>query len=152
MTPILRGLLLLHLLGAMAWMGGMAFVAFCLRPAAAETLDPPQRLPLWVATLARFLRLVAGAVVVLLISGLALLGQVGLRAAPAGWLVMTALGGIMAAVFAYVYLALFPRLRTHCRAAAWPAAAAVLNLIRRLVALNLVLGVVTVAAAVAARF
>ena len=47
-------LLFVHLAGAITWLGGMFFAYFCLRPAAVEVLDPPKRLPLWVATFARF--------------------------------------------------------------------------------------------------
>jgi uncharacterized membrane protein len=54
-------------------------------------------------------------------------------------------------VFARVYLVLYPRLRAACESAAWPAAAQALNGIRRLVALNLVLGILTVVAALWAR-
>jgi uncharacterized membrane protein len=64
---------------------------------------------------------------------------------------MLALGLVMAAVFAYVYLALFPKLRDGCATSDWPAAAQALNGIRRLVALNLVLGICTVVAAISAR-
>ena len=140
-------LLLLHLLGAIVWIGGMFFAYFCLRPAAAEVLEPPKRLPLWVSTFARFLPCAAIAVVVLLATGAAMLAETGLR----GWYVMLSLGLVMAAVFAHIYAVLYPRLRTLCTASAWPAAAQVLNGIRRLVALNLVLGVCTVVAAISAR-
>lgn len=144
-------LLFLHLLGAMAWMGGMFFAYFCLRPAAAQTLEPPARLKLWAAAFSRFLPAIAAAVLIILASGFSLMAQVGFRNAPASWHVMQALGILMAAVFAWVYGLLFPQLRRHCAASAWPDAAQILNRIRRLVALNLALGVCAVAAAVAAR-
>lgn len=146
-----QALLLVHLLGACAWIGGMFFAHFCLRPAAAEALAPAQRLPLWTATLARFLRYTAVAVVALLASGFALLLDRGFRDAPPGWHAMLALGLVMSAVFAYVWLALYPRLRTRCAAAQWPDAADALGRIRRLVTLNLALGVCVIAAAVSAR-
>jgi uncharacterized membrane protein len=149
---MLRQLLIFgHLLGAIAWIGGMFFAYFCLRPAAAEVLEPPLRLPLWTATLARFLPYTAVAVAVLLGTGTALLAEVGLRQAPAGWHVMLSLGGIMTAVFVYVTAVLYPGLRKACETAAWPAAAQALNGIRRLVALNLILGICTVIAALSAR-
>lgn len=149
---MLRQLLLfLHLTSAMAWMGGMFFAYFCLRPAAAELLEPPRRLPLWVAALGRFLPYTAAAVAILLLTGLAMLLQTGFRQAPVGWHLMLTLGLLMSAMFAYVYLALYPRLRDSCAASAWPAAAQALNRIRGLVAINLVLGLCTVAAAVVAR-
>jgi uncharacterized membrane protein len=144
-------LLLLHLLGAITWLGGMLFAHFCLRPAALEVLQPPQRLPLFAATFERFLRYTAFAVIVLLGSGAALLAPVGLRDAPAGWHAMLALGLAMAIVFVLVRLRFYPRLRERCAAADWPAAAAALNAIRKLVLLNLALGLCTVIAAVSAR-
>ncbi|MGE5668157.1 MAG: CopD family protein [Betaproteobacteria bacterium] len=143
--------LLLHVLGVIVWVGGMFFAYFCLRPAAVEVLDPPKRLPLWAATFARFLPYTAIAVVVIVIAGLWLLAQVGFGRAPIGWHIMLTLGVVMAAVFAYVYLVLFPRLRRGCAASDWPAAGQALNGIRRLVAVNLVLALCTIVAAVSAR-
>lgn len=146
-----QALLLLHLLAAIVWVGGMFFAYFCLRPSAAEVLDPPKRLPLWLATLDRFLRYTGLAVVAVLATGLGMLLPVGWTAAPAGWHVMAVVGLAMAAVYAYVHFGLLPRLRSHCGSSAWPAAAQALNSIRRLVALNLALGVIAVIAAVSGR-
>lgn len=64
---------------------------------------------------------------------------------------MLALGMVMAVVFAYIWIVLYPRLREHCADAAWPLAGSMLNGIRRLVAFNLVLGLCTIVAAVSAR-
>lgn len=149
---MLRQLLLfLHLVSAIAWLGGMFFAYFCLRPAAAEVLEPPKRLPLWVATFARFLPYMSVAVLLILGTGLGMLLPVGFRQAPTGWHLMFALGLAMAAVFAYVHWALFPKLRAACSASEWPSAGQTLNRIRKLVGLNLVLGVLIVAAAVSSR-
>lgn len=144
-------LLLLHLLAAMAWVGGMFFAYFCLRPSAAAVLEPPQRLPLWLAALTRFLRCMAVAVPVVLATGISMLLSVGFQAAPVGWHAMFAIGVTMAVVYAYIHLGLLPKLRAHCAASTWPAAAQVLNTIRQLVALNLTLGVAAVVAAVSGR-
>jgi uncharacterized membrane protein len=144
-------LILLHLAGVIVWVGGMSFAYFCLRPAAARVLEPPQRLPLWVATFARFFRMVAVAVVLILLSGFGLFAQVGFALAPPGWHIMMALGLVMAGIFGYIYFVLYPRLSRHCEAAAWAAAAAALNGIRFGVAVNLMLAVCTVVAAVASR-
>lgn len=150
--PMLRQLLLsIHLLGAITWLGGMFFAYFALRPAAAEVLAPPQRLPLWAAVFARFLPSMAVAIALLLATGLAMFLPVGFRYAPAGWHVMLGLGLAMAAVFLVVYRVLFPRLRRQCAESSWPAAAATLNRIRQLVAVNLGLGVAVVLAAASAR-
>ena len=144
-------LIFVHLAGVVVWVGGMFFAYFCLRPAAAQLLEPPQRLPLWVATFDRFFRVLAVAVSLILLSGLGMFGQIGFAYAPLGWHIMLALGLAMAGIFGYVYFVLFPVLCRHCEAAAWPAAAAALNRIRQMVALNLVLGACTILAAVAAR-
>lgn len=152
MTALTREILLfLHLLGVIAWVGGMFFAYFCLRPAAAECLEPPKRLPLWAATFRRFLAYTAAAVAAVLFSGLTMLAQAGFSQAPLGWHIMLTLGLVMALIFGYVYLVLYPRLRAHCSASAWPAAAQALNAIRRLVALNLILAACTIVAAISAR-
>lgn len=149
--PLYPLLLLLHLLAAAAWVGGMFFAHFALRPAAAEVLEPPQRIRLMAAALGRFFRLTVVSVVVILATGLVLLLRVGMAQAPLGWHVMLTLGLVMAMVFAYIALALNPRLQAHAAAGAWPQAAQVLQAIRRLVSLNLLLGACAIAAAVSAR-
>jgi uncharacterized membrane protein len=152
MTPTLHSILvLLHLLGAVAWVGGMLFAHVVLRPAVAEVLEPPQRLRLMLAVFRRFFAGVAVAVAVILGTGFALLAPVGLAAAPAPWHLMLVTGLVMAGVFVVIYARLYPRMRRHVEASAWPAAAQVLARIRQLVATNLVLGLLTIAAAVAAR-
>ncbi|MEO7244704.1 MAG: CopD family protein [Rubrivivax sp.] len=144
-------LLWLHLAGVIVWVGGMFFAHQCLRPAALQVLEPPQRLALWAATLQRFLRWAAASVLVVLGSGVAMLARAGFAAAPPGWHVMAAGGLVMAVLFVLVYGVRFPRLRDDVAAARWPAAAAHLNTIRRLVGANLVLAVLVIAAAVSAR-
>lgn len=149
---MLRQLLLfVHLGGVIVWVGGMAFAYFCLRPAAARLLEPPQRLPLWVAVFEPFMRITAVAVALILLTGATMLLQTGFAAAPPGWHAMLLLGVAMTGVFGHVYHRLYPQLRTFSAAAAWPDAAGVLNRIRRLVGINLLLAVCTVAAAISAR-
>ena len=144
-------LLLLHLLGVIVWLGGMAFAHFVLRPAAVRVLEPPSRLPLLSAALERFFRIVALAIVAIVLSGLAIMGSVGFARAPVGWHVMLALGLLMAAVFVFIWVRLYPPLRSAVAGSQWPAAAAAMDRIRKLVFLNLCLGVLTVAAAVSVR-
>jgi len=152
MSPIIHQILLFsHLTGVIVWVGGMFFAYFCLRPAAGEILKPPERLPLWVATFRRFLAYSALAVVLIIISGVIMLINVGMSQAPTGWHIMLTLGLVMAAVFFIVYLLLYPRLVALCAASSWPAAANVLNNIRRMVALNLVLALCIIVAAISAR-
>lgn len=140
-------LLFLHLAGVIVWVGGMFFAYFCLRPVVAEQLPPAQRLALMAAVLGRFFRVVGLAVVVIVFSGFARMGAVGFAQGPGQWHAMAGLGLLMAAIFAVIYLALFPKLQAAVAAQDWPAAGASLNSIRRLVAGNLLLGALTVAVA-----
>lgn len=144
-------LLFLHISGAIVWIGGMFFAYFCLRPAAGKILDPALRLPLWAATFRLFLRYAAVSVVALIASGFGMLFLIGISAAPHGWLTMMVLGVVMAAIFAWVYGRLYPRLVAATKASAWPGAATALNAIRRLVAVNLLLSLVVIIAAVSVR-
>lgn len=150
-APLYSLLLLLHLLGVTAWVGGMFFAHFALRPSAAEVLEPPLRLPLLVAVFRRFFRFAAVAVLLVLLSGLGMMAAVGAKAAPVGWHLMAGLGFVMAAVFGYIYGVLYPRLRALAAARAWPEAAKALAPIRQLVAFNLALGVCTIVIAAVSR-
>ena len=142
-TPTLLQLTLLclHLLAAALWVGGMAVMHFAVRPAALQSLPPPLRLPLMAAALGRFFAAVSAAIVVLLASGLAMVWLAGGFGA-VHWSVhaMTALGLLMAAVYAQIRLAAYPRLRRAVAARDWPQAAAPLNTIRVRVGFNLALG------------
>ena len=152
MSPLLHALaVFIHLVGAIVWVGGMVFAHFALRPAAAQLLEPAARLPLMAEALGRFFRLVLPAVVAILVSGWALLSQVGMARSPWGWHVMLVLGVVMAGIFAFIYGRLFPALRKAVASQQWPAAAASLNRIRGLVLVNLCLGLLVVASAVFAR-
>lgn len=139
--------LLLHLLAAMLWIGGMGFAHFALRPAAIATLQPPQRLPLMSAALGHFFRLVMVAVVLLLATGLhVIFATGGFGAARPGVHIMFGGALVMIVIFGYIAHGCHPKMRRHVEAAEWPAAAAQLDRIRRLVLVNLALGVLIVAA------
>ncbi|QDX80270.1 hypothetical protein B9N43_02720 [Denitratisoma sp. DHT3] len=144
--------LFLHVSGVVVWVGGMFFAYVCLRPAAVEVLEPPQRLRLWRAVFGRFFAWVWAAVALILVSGLVRLVEVGFAAAPLNWHLMLAVGLAMMAIFAHVYFAPYRALKRAIAAADWPAGAAALNRIRRLVGLNLVLAGVTIAIATLGRW
>lgn len=140
-------LLFLHLAGVVVWVGGMFFAHVCLRPVAAEQLPPAQRLPLLAAVLGRFFTAVALAVSAILASGFASLKLTGFALAPLHWHAMAGLGLLMAGIFAVILFRLYPRLQAGVAAADWPAAGAAMNRIRQLVAINLLLGGLTLAVA-----
>jgi uncharacterized membrane protein len=141
----------IHLLAVIAWVGGMFFMLACLRPAAAA-LEPPQRVGLMRAALARFLRVVLAAIVLVLASGVGMLGKASRGSATAGigfnmpidWHVMVTLGVVMIAIFIYIRYALFRQLEREADAKDWPSAGAVLGRIRWLVVVNVVLAVIIV--------
>jgi uncharacterized membrane protein len=145
-------LLCLHLLAATVWVGGMAVMHFAVRPAAVQTLEPPQRLPFMAAALGRFFAWVSGAVLLLLGSGVWML-TLGGGFAAAHWSVhaMFAIGLLMMAVYGHIRFALFVRLQRALAVREMPQAAAALNGIRQRVALNLGLGTLVFVLAVVGR-
>ena len=138
---------LLHLFAAMLCIGGMVFTLYIVRAAVIATLAPPQRVQLTSAVIGRFTRLVMGAVLVLLATGLHLIiAMGGFGAARPGVHIMFGGALVMIVIFGYVAHGCFPKVRRHVEAQEWPAAAALLDTIRKLVTVNLVLGVLIVGA------
>ena len=145
-------LLFIHLLGVIIWVGGMFVLHFAVSPAAAGQLPPPQRLPLLATALGRFFFWVVIAIIGILGSGIGLiLGAGGFANAHVSVHVMFAIGLVMMGIFLHIRFAPFPRLRRAVAANDWPTAAANLDMIRKLVATNLVLGIVTTAVATIGR-
>jgi uncharacterized membrane protein len=144
--------LFLHVVGIVVWVGGMFFAYTCLRPAAAEVLEPPLRLTLWQRVFARFFPAVWVAVGLILLSGFALLLAGGVAGAPHYRLLMMVLGLVMSGVFVGVVFGPFRRLSDAVAAKDWPAGAAALGRIRQLVAVNLTLAALTIAVATLGRW
>ncbi|MEX0730486.1 MAG: CopD family protein [Aquisalimonadaceae bacterium] len=145
---------LLHVLFAVIWVGGMFFAWVILRPVSAQVLEPPERLMLWRRVLAKFFVWVWKAVVLILLSGYWM--GFSLWQQMANWPlhahVMHGLGWIMVVLFLLVFFLPFRQLRQAVDAQDWPAAAGSLAAIRRLVGINLVLGLVVVVVASGGRF
>ncbi|WP_233862679.1 CopD family protein [Paraburkholderia adhaesiva] len=139
-----------HLLSVAVWVGGMVFAHFCLRPGLAD-LSPQLRLPLWESVFSRFFNWIGGAVIVILVSGGFMLMEFG--GANAAWQLntMAALGSVMMLIFGHIRFAVFPRIRRAVQSQSWPEGAQAVNTVRRLVLVNIVLGVVTIGVAVLAR-
>ncbi|HYA38217.1 MAG TPA: CopD family protein [Candidatus Methylomirabilis sp.] len=137
----------LHMLSAVIWVGGMFFAWMVLRPAAASLLEPPQRLPLWSKTFARFFPWVWAAVVILPASGYWMIFEVfeGMQNAGLYIHVMQTIGIVMIAIFLHLFFAPYRRMNKAIAAGDWPAAGKQLAVIRRLVGTNLILGLITIA-------
>jgi uncharacterized membrane protein len=142
---ILSVLLALHLLGAVVWVGGMAFSLLVLRPSLV-VLEPPQRLALHEKVFRKFFLYVWHAMPVLLLTGYAMLFGVFGGFAAVNWAVhlMHLLGLVMAAVFVVIFFGPWKVLRAAMAAGDRPAAAGAVDRIRMLVSVNLGLGVLTV--------
>lgn len=148
-SPTMSALMkFLHIAAAIVWLGGVSFMLFALRSAAAEQLAPPQRLPLIAQVLRRFFMLVWTSIVILLVSGLGMLLSVGMKNAPIGWHIMLGIGLLMFALFGHLYFGPFRRLKLAVAAANWPEGGKRMGQIAMLAQVNLVLGVLAIAAVI----
>lgn len=151
---IYAALKLAHVLAIVVWIGGMVFAHFFMRPAALK-LEPPQRIKLMHGALQRFFSAVLVAVVVILGSGLWMIGRVAKESVQAGlgfnmplnWTIMATLGIVMMAIFMHIRFAYFKRLSKAVAASDWPAGGAALASIRTWVGINLAIGVVVIGVA-----
>ena len=142
----------LHVLAVVLWVGGMAFAHFFLRPSLA-LLEPPQRVRLMHAVLGRFFKAVLWAAGLILFSGLWMIGGAAHIAARAGstlqwpldWVLMTAVGLLMIAIFGHIRFVLWKRMDRAVQAGDIPAGGAALAAIRQWVAVNLALGLALIA-------
>ena len=134
-----------HILAAVFWVGGMAFAYTILRPAAGA-IEPPVRLTLWRDVFSRFLPWVGLAIVALLVSGYAMVFAIygGFRQAPLFVHLMQGTGIVMMLIYLHLYFAPWRRMQIAVQDRQWPVAGQQLATIRKLVAINLVLGVITI--------
>jgi len=138
-------MLFLHVSSVVIWVGGMFFAYLALRPVAASVLEPPQRLTLWSGVFGKFFPWVWGSVVLILLSGLDMLMRLGGAAAPHYALTMLVLGVAMMLIYAHVFFAPYKKLKQAVGRQDWKAGVAALAQIRRLIGINLTLGLVTIA-------
>ena len=136
----------LHTLSAVVWVGGMFFAYMALRPVAASLLEPPLRLPLWSKTFARFFPWVWAAVILLPASGYWMIFKTfeGMRNVGLHVHVMQVLGIVMIVIYLHVYCAPYQRLNRAIAAGDFPAAGKQLAVMRRLIGINLILGLTTI--------
>ncbi len=137
--------LAVHVLCAVIWVGGMFFAYVVLRPSLG-VLEPVQRIALHTQVFRRFFLLVWHTMPLILLSGFAVLFGFYGGMAFVGWNVhvMMLLGLIMSAIFLLIVFGPYARFRrTTDRATA----IASIDRIRKLIGVNLVLGLVTVVVA-----
>lgn len=144
----------LHLLAAVIWVGGMFFAYMALRPAAAQVLEPPQRLQLWVHVFKLFFIWVWLSIITVLATGYWMLFGVFGGFANAGMHIhlMHGAGIIMVLIYLHVFFAPYRRLRHAVIVQDFPEGGKQLAQIRKLIALNLSIGLIVVVIASGGRY
>jgi len=144
----------LHIVAATVWVGGMFFAYMALRPVAAKLLEPPQRLPLWRETFGKFFPWVWLCVLSLLVTGYGMLIMLfgGFAHAPIYVHLMNGLGILMILLFMHVFFAPYRRMKQALDNNDLPEAGKRLNQIRQIIAVNLLLGMITIVIASGGRF
>jgi uncharacterized membrane protein len=139
----------LHVLAVVVWVGGMFFAWMCLRPVAASQLEPPARLRLWKGVFERFFPWVWASIPVILATGLWLINARfgGVGDAPVFVHIMYGLGVVMMLIFLHVFFAPYQRLRRAVAGEDWPEGGRNLGMIRKLVGINTLIGMLTIAVA-----
>ena len=145
---------LLHVLSAVIWVGGMFFAYVCLRPTAAQQLEPPQRLTLWVGVFTKFFPFVWASVILLPLTGYAMMFAIwnGFADSPLYIHIMNGLGIVMILIYMHVFFAPYKRLKQAVTIQDWPAGGKKLNQIRILIKINLSLGIIVIAVAAGGRY
>ena len=138
------GLKALHLLCAVVWVGGMFFAYVILRPSMAA-IEAPQRMLLHTRVFKKFFLVIWYAMPVIIISGFAMLG-LHWDMATVPWQInaMMGLGLLMAAVFLVIFFGPYRQFR---RTTDRNRMASSLDNIRKLIGVNLILGLISVIAA-----
>lgn len=138
----------LHLLSVVVWVGGMFYAYMAMRPAVGQTVEPAKRPALWAATLERFFRWVWLAIALILASGFWMVFKVfGGMHLPLYIHLMIGLGILMMLLFFHVYFAPFRRLKITVANGGTEAGLKSIGQIRKIVGLNLLIGLVVIAIA-----
>ena len=145
--------LVLHILSAVVWVGGMLFAHMFLRPAAASQLEPPVRLPLWVGVFKNFFPFVWLSVLFLPLTGYLMIFDIwgSMGATPLYVHIMNGLGIVMILIYLHVYFAPFKRLKEAVIKQDWPEGGRNLNIIRKMVGINIMVGLTVIIIASAGR-
>lgn len=143
----------LHVLSVVIWVGGMFFAYLALRPAIAGH-EALARARIWVEVFRRFFPWVWACVAVLLASGfyMILVNLGGFAQAPMFVHLMLGLGIVMMLLFAHVFFAPYRRLQRALADGNEEEAKKSMNQIRRLIAVNLTLGVIVIVVAMTGTF
>ncbi len=143
MTWTMGVAILLHVLAAIVWVGGMFFAYWVLRPSLGQ-FEPAIRLSLWCNVFKKFFLWVWYSIALLWLSGLWMIYKLN-GFAHLGWHVhaMMGLGTLMTLIFIYLVFAPYQKLLAAVQQKDWATGAKALAQIRIIVAINLLLGLLT---------
>ena len=143
----------LHTLAAVVWVGGMFFAHMALRPALMAE-EPAQRLGVWSRVFPRFFFWVWLCVLALPATGyvMVFMDFGSFEAAGLHVRLMHGISWVMIALYAFLFFKPYRGLKAAVAAQDWPAGAKNLALIRRIVTVNLALGLFVIVAGVSGRF
>ena len=146
-------LIALHVLAVVVWVGGMFFAYMVLRQSAGP-LEPEVRLTLWHRVFRRFFPWVWASIVILLASGYGMMFLYfgGFAGAALYIHVMQGIGIVMMLLFLHLFFVPWRRFSVAVEERHFPEAAKQLGQIRRVVAANLVLGLLTIIVGASGRF
>ncbi len=132
----------LHVLAAVVWVGGMFFAYLVLRPSLG-VLEPNQRMLVHTQVFRRFFRVVWHAMPLSIITGFGMVYYFlgGMQSQSPRVHMMIGLGLLMSAIFAFIYFGPYKRFQRTTDKAAM---AASLDIVRKLIGLNLLLGLLTI--------
>ena len=145
--------LAIHALLATIWVGGMFFAYLILRPTLLDQ-EPPSRLVIWRGVFQRFFPWVWASLLGLLLSGYFMIffGLGGFSGAGAHVHVMQLTGLAMMALFVFLFHMPWLAFKRSVDKQDFAKAASHLNVIRKIVGTNLVLGLLTVAIGASGRY
>ncbi len=143
MIPFVLGL---HTVAAVVWVGGMFFAHMALRPALLES-EPRVRLELWQRVLPRFFRWVWISIATLLVTGYGVIvwGYGGFWGLAPHIDIMQGTGLLMMILYAFLWFVPYRAFRRAMAHGDLKMAAAAHAGIRRIISINLPLGLVTTA-------
>ena len=146
--------IILHIFATVVWVGGMFFAYMSLRPVAVVLLEPPLRMRLWTQVFQRFFPWVWLSILLLLASGywmiFAILG--GMAAAGIHIHIMNSIAIVMFGLFIYLNVGPYQKLQAAVVTEKWSDGGINLGKIRRIIGINLCLGLINIVIGAGGRF
>jgi uncharacterized membrane protein len=144
---------ILHLLAAVIWVGGMFFAVYVMRLAAGP-MEPLERVALWGRGFKKFFPWVWIAVFLLPATGyyMVFAGYSGFKDLPLPYHIMHGAGWLMIALYLHMWFGPYARFKKALEGNDVPEAGKNLNQIRIVVTVNLWLGLVNVVLSVLGRY